>query len=165
VNEELHSFSHNDTDEIIEKYQESIEEQFEEFSVSHMNNLSISELEEIYSQSNFDYKLLSLFKSSIFEFWEGTEDPDISNLYKIAEDKIAFEYSFNLRRCTIEFTLNTIDYMANKRDIDNQFYNAETGETHTIVYDYPRTYFVASGVLSLINSDVEQVSIDEVYIR
>ena len=165
VNEELHSFSHNDTDEIMEKYGGSIEEQFEEFSVSHMNNLSITELEDIYSQSGFETKLLSLFKSSTFEFWEGTEDPHISNLYKIEEEKLAFEYTFNLRRCTITFTLNTSDYMANEKDIDNQFYNAEIGKTHTIVFGYHRTYFIASGVLNLVDSEVEQFSIDEVYMR
>lgn len=165
VNEELHSFSHNDTDEIIEKYGEGIEEQFEEIAVGHMNNLSIAEIEDIYSLSGFDCKLLSLFKSSAFEFWEGTEDPDISNLYKIEERKLAFEYSFNLRRCTIEFALNTSDYMANQKDIDGQFYNAEIGKIHTRVFGYPRTYFVASGVLNLVDSDVEQVSIDEVYMR
>lgn len=163
VNEELHSFSHNDTDEIIEKYGGSIEKQLEEFAVTHMNNLSLAELEDIYLFSGVDCEFLSLFKSFIFYFWEGTEDPYLYNIYKIEEDILAFEYSFNLRRCTIEFTLNTADYLANQRDIDAQFYNAEIGQTYTIIYAYPRTYFVSSGVLNLVDSDVEQVSIDEVY--
>jgi len=165
VNEELHSFSHNDADEIVEKYGEGIEEHFEYISVGYMNNLSIDEIENIYSLSGLNCKALSFFKSSNFEFWEGTEDPDISNLYKIVDHKLAFEYSFNLRRCTIGFTLNTSDYMANKKDIDGQFYNAEVGKINTKVFHYPRTYFVASGVLNLIDGDVEQVSIDEVYMR
>lgn len=165
VNEKLHSFSHHDSEEIVEKYGESIESQFEEISVNHMNNLTLINLADIYSASGIDNQLLSLFKSFSFEFWEGTEDPDIYNLYKISEDKLAFEYSFNLRRCIIEYNLNTIDYMANKNNIDAQFYNAEVGEVHTTVFAYHRTYFVCSGVLNLADDYVEQVSFDEVYIR
>lgn len=165
VNEALHEFSHHDTSEIIERYGESIEEQFEYSSVSYINNLPLSDLAGIYSSSGLDCQLLSLFKSFTFEFLEGTEDPDLYNLYKISEDKLAFEYSFNLRGCAIEYTLNTSDYMTNKKSIDAQFFNAETEGFHTKVFSYPRTYFVSSGVLNLVDGDIEQVSFDEVYIR
>lgn len=165
VNETLHEFHHDDTDEIIERYRESIEDEFEYSSVRYINNLSLPELADIYSSSDIDCQLLSLFKSFTFDFIEGTEDSAFYNIYKISENKLAFEYSFNLRICIIEYILNTSDYITNKNSIDAQFYNPETDGIYTKVFSYPRTYFVSSGVLNLLDGDIEQLSFDEVFIR
>ncbi|MGR6838049.1 PIN domain-containing protein [Aliivibrio wodanis] len=167
VNEALHGFVHEDSDELEERYGEIIEEEFESFATSFMNNLEINTIKEIFSDSNWRTDYLDIMKSSRFEVWEGMEDPSVFRCFKIDDDKIAFEYSFNLRRCTLEFSLNTSDYIVNKSGINEVFIGSavEIDDDITFVYRYPRTYFTGSGVLNLTDESVEQIRIDDVLLR
>ncbi|EHH0795937.1 PIN domain-containing protein [Vibrio vulnificus] len=165
VNEELHGFVHEDSSDLEERYGEVIEEEFESFAISFMNNLEISEIRDIFSGSGWRTDYLDLMKSSRFDVWEGMEDASIYRCFKIEDNKVAFEYSFNLRRCTLEFTLNTSEYVINKSGVNDVFINAEVNEDITNVFRYPRTYFTGSGVLNLSTGEVEQIDIDEVWLR
>ncbi|WP_462175554.1 hypothetical protein [Pseudoalteromonas gelatinilytica] len=130
-----------------------------------MNNLEISEIKDIFSGSGWGTDYLDLMKSSRFDVWEGVEDTSIYRCFKIDYDKVAFEYSFNLRRCTLEFTLNTSEYVINKPGVNDVFIDVEVNEDITNVFRYPRTYFTGSAVLNLSTGEVEQIDIDEVSLR
>ncbi|TCV27409.1 PIN domain-containing protein [Vibrio crassostreae] len=165
INKDLHGFVHEDISELEERYGEVIEEEFESFAISFMNNLEVSEIRDIFSYSDWRTDYLDLMKSSQFDVWEGMEDASIYRCFKIEDNKVAFEYSFNLRRCTLEFTLNTSEYVINKSGLNDVFINAEVNEDITNVFRYPRTYFTGSGVLNLSTEEVEQIDIDEVWLR
>lgn len=165
INEELHGFVHEDSSSIIEQFGEILEELFENFATGYMNNLKTAEIKQIFSDSNWKTDYLELMKSSSFDVWEGMEDSSISDCYKIDSDKIAFQYSFNLRRCTIEFTLNTNDYLLNKSGIDEQFFNIEMYDDITNVSRYPRTYFIGNGIINLKDNSIDQIDIDGVWVR
>ncbi|WP_426360129.1 PIN domain-containing protein [Pseudocolwellia sp. HL-MZ19] len=165
INEELHGFIHEDDKEIEEKFGEVIEDEFEDFAIGYMNNHTINQLKSIFLESDWSVEYLELMKSARFEVWEGMEDPSISRCFKIEDNKIAFEYSFNLRRCTLEFLLNTSDYLINKSGVDEVFMNAETNDENTNVYRFPRSYFTGSGVLNLTTESVEQMEIDTIWLR
>lgn len=165
IDEELHGFVHEDSSSIIEQFGEILEEHFESFALGYMNNLSIREIREIFYNSDWETDYLELMKSSSFDVWEGMEDLSISDCYKIDNDRIAFQYSFNLRRCTFEFTLNTSDYIVNKLGIDGKFVNSEIDEDTTNVFRYPRTYFTGNGIISLKDHNIDQMNIDEVWMK
>lgn len=165
INEELHGFVHENSSEIEERYGQTIEHEFEDFAISYMNNLNINQIEDVFCYSDWEIDYLDVMKSSTFDVWEGMEDSSISRCFKISDEKLSFEYSFNLRRCTIKFTLNTSDYMLNKSGINDIFMNAEINNNITTVYRYPRTYFTGSAILNLNNGEVEQLAIDDVFLR
>ncbi|MBQ4848341.1 PIN domain-containing protein [Pseudoalteromonas sp. MMG005] len=165
INEELHGFIHEDSSELEERFGEVIEDEFEDFATGYMNNHTINQLKSIFLESDWSVEYLDLMKSARFEVWEGMEDPSISRCFKIEDNKIAFEYSFNLRRCTLEFMLNTDDFFVNKAGINAVFMNAETNDENTNVYRFPRSYFTGSGVFNLTTGSVEQMEIDSIWFR
>lgn len=67
VNEKLHGFVHEDSSDLEERYGELIEEEFESFAISYMNNLEISEIKDIFSGSGWGTDYLDLMKSSRFD--------------------------------------------------------------------------------------------------
>lgn len=165
INEELHGFIHEDDSEIEERFGDVIEDEFEDFAIGYMDNHTINQLKNVFLESDWSVKYFDLMKSARFEVWEGMEDPSISRCFKIEDDKIAFEYSFNLRRCTLEFVLNTSDYLVNKTGVDEVFINAETNDENTNIYRFPRSYFTGSGVFNLTTESVEQMELDTVWLR
>lgn len=108
VNEELYEFIREDILTLQEQFNEILETQFEDFAISYLNSLNINEIKKVFSDSGFKTDYLHLMKSSNFEVWEGMEDSSISKCYKLDIDRVAFEYSFNLRICILNFSMNDV---------------------------------------------------------
>lgn len=165
VNEALHSFIHDDTDSVFEKFGETIEKEFELFAISYMNNMMTSEILEILDDSSYSFSRPRIFRNHNFDFFEGTEDPKIYNCYFISANEIAIDYSFNLRRCTLALSLGSIDYVINKKEIDDKFYNVSKNGPKTECHAYFRAYYTGSAVINIENEKISQLQIDSIWIR
>lgn len=165
IDQELHSVTHEDIDEIHERYMENIEDEFEIFTCFHMENLSLDEIAYLYESSGFNGEIIRMCKDVHFDVIEGTEDPSIFSGYKLPNEKYAFEYSYNFRICSFEFLIDTGIYHRNKDTISREFMNFEIGETITKFYSYPRIYFYGNGIINLVNSDIEKINIDDSVIK
>ncbi|WP_140920913.1 PIN domain-containing protein [Limnobaculum xujianqingii] len=165
VDQELHSFSHEDIEKIKEKFLENIESEFESYTPVYMEDLSLDDCASLYESSGFNGTIIKLCKEFEFDVIEGTEDSSIYSGYKLPDNKYAFEYSYNFRICSLEFYIDTSIYHQNRDAIISEFMNIEIGPKITRFYSFPRIYFYGSGVIDLANNNIERISIDELIIR
>ncbi|MFT2790916.1 PIN domain-containing protein [Serratia sp. T13T92] len=165
VDQELHSFSHRNIEEIEERYIEAIESEFESFTPIYMENLSLDDCASLYDSSGFNGAIIRKCKHFDFDVIEGTEDPSMYSGYKLPDNKYAFEYSYNFRICSFEFYIDTGIYHQNKDVIISEFMNIEIGQTITRFYSYPRIYFYGSGIIDLVSNNIEKVNIDNLDVR
>lgn len=165
VDQELHSFSHENIKEIQERYIENIEREFEDFTPIYMGDLNLDECASLYESSGFNGAIIRMCKDFDFDVIEGTEDPSMYSGYKLPNNKYAFEYSYNFRICSFEFYIDTGIYHQNKEIITNEFMNIEIGKRITRFYSYPRIYFYGSGIIDLASNKVEKTSIDNLDVR
>ncbi|CAB1213103.1 PIN domain-containing protein [Klebsiella michiganensis] len=165
VDQELHSFSHGNIYEIEDRYIKSIEDEFEDFTPSYMENLSLDECASIYESSGFNGSIIRMCKAFDFDVIEGTEDPSMYSGYKLPNGKFAFEYSYNFRICSFEFYIDTVIYLQNKDVIISEFVNIEVGKKITRFYSYPRIYFHGSGIINFASNDIEKINIDGLYVK
>lgn len=165
VDQELHSFSHGNIEEIEERYIEAIEDEFEDFTPIHMSNLSLDECASLYESSGFNGAIIRMCKDFNFDVIEGTEDSSMYSGYKLPDNKYAFEYSYNFRICSLEFIIDTGIYHQNKEIITKEFMNIEIGQTTTIFYSYPRIYFYGSGIIDLSSNHIEKINIENLDVK
>lgn len=160
VDQELHSFSHKNIEEIEERYIETIENEFEVFTPIYMSNLSLDDYASLYESSGFNGAIIRMCKNFNFDFIDGTEDPSMYSGYKLPGNKYAFEYSYNFRLCSLEFFIDTGIYHQNKEIMTKEFMNIEIGQTTTRFYSYPRIYFYGSGIIDLASNCIEKINIE-----
>ncbi|WP_275404471.1 PIN domain-containing protein [Pantoea stewartii] len=165
VDQELHSFSHGNKEEIEDRYMETIEDEFDDFTSIHMRNLSLDEYACLYESSGFNGAIIRMCKDFSFDVIEGTEDPSMQSGYKLPDNKYAFEYSYNFRICSLEFLIDTGIYHQNKEHITMEFMNVEIGQTTTRFYSYPRIYFYGSGIIDLANNYIEKINIEDLAMK
>ncbi|MEB6381611.1 PIN domain-containing protein [Leclercia adecarboxylata] len=160
VDQELHSFKHGNIEEIEERYIEAIEDEFDDFTPIHMNNLSLDECASLYESSGFNGSIIRMCKDFNFDVIEGTEDPLMYSGYKLPGNKYAFEYSYNFRMCSFEFCIDTGIYHQNKEIITKEYMNIEIGQATTKFYSYPRVYFYGSGIIDLARNHIETINLE-----
>ncbi|UMO86310.1 PIN domain-containing protein [Pectobacterium sp. PL64] len=165
VDQDLHSFSHGNIEEIEERYIDAIEDEFEIFTDIYMENLSLDDCASLYESYGFNGAIIRMCKDFDFDVIEGTEDPSMYSGYKLPDNKYAFEYSYNFRICSFEFYIDTGIYHQNKDVIISEFMNVEIGQKVTRFYSYPRVYFYGSGIIDLVNSNIEKINIDSLGLR
>lgn len=161
VDQELHSSLHGYIEEIEERFIETIEDEFEDFTPTHMSNLTLDEYAFLYESSGFNGAIIRMCKGFNFYVIEGTEDPSMHSGFKLPGNKYAFEYSYNFRICSLEFFIDTVVYHQNKENITKEFMNVEVGQTITKFYSYPRIYFYGSGIIDLTNGHIEKINIED----
>jgi len=165
VDQELHSFSHGNIYEIEDRYIQAIEDEFENFTYSFMEDLSLEECASLYESSGFNGSIIRMCKDFDFDVIEGTEDPSVYSGYKLPNNKFAFEYSYNFRICSFEFYIDTGTYHQNKDIIISEFVNIEIGKKITRFYSYPRIYFYGSGIIDLVSDNIEKINIDGLCVK
>lgn len=161
VDQELHSTLHEYIEEIENKFIETIEDEFESFTPTHMSNLTLDDYASLYESSGFNGAIIRMCKAFNFVVIEGTEDPSMHSGYKLPGNKYAFEYSYNFRICSLEFSIDTAIYHQNQKNITREFMNVEVGQTITRFYSYPRIYFYGSGIIDLTNDHIEKINIED----
>ncbi|MBM9616309.1 DUF4935 domain-containing protein [Desulfobulbus rhabdoformis] len=165
VKESLHSFQHDDIQEVEERFGEIFEEFLETHSRNYMNDLSLKEFSEIFEEAGYSTEILKLVKEYYFEIFEGLEDPEVISCNRIEEGRLYIEYLYNLRICTIQLRFSLADYYENQGQLEKEFFNPEFLDDEVILFAFPRCYYSSNFIFDIDNEAVEEFSIDSVFMK
>lgn len=154
IDEGLHSFDHSNPD--FEHYLEVLGEEYLE---------------------TFDYrgKMFS-FKSGAYtikfshilnvhiDMFEGMEDPEVLGAKKLNEDSVYVNFKYNLRRVTLTLEILKEEYFKYKDEILNNFYDIEFQEETVLISTVIRPYFDVSFIYDTLKEEVNDYSVDYLYI-
>jgi hypothetical protein len=154
IDEGLHSFDHTNPD--FEHYLEILGEEY---------------------LGTFDYRgEMFNFKSGVFtikfsqilnvhvDMFEGMEDPEVLGAKKLNEESVYVNFKYNLRRVTLTLEILKEEYFKYKDEILNNFYNVEFQEETVLISTVIRPYFDVSFIYNPLQEEVNDYSVDYLYI-
>ncbi len=168
----LYSFVNNNIDkekhdltqsELLDGHLNEIDPELEAEAIDFINNISENKFKEILEKNDLRTfpHINSLINHSI-ELDEGVEDPEILYYEKISKNNVYVSFRYNLRICTLRFTIPSSEYNANRQQIEKLYYEIESDENLTSFCSYVRTYLDVSFEYNLESMEIDGYNIETI---
>jgi PIN domain len=99
------------------------------------------------------------------EIIEGLEDPDIMHISKISKNEVRVGYSYNLRRVALDVHVSESNYLLNKEEFDEIFFEISIENEVAIMSVVARPYFFSSFIYHISDQSLNEFYVDEVSIK
>jgi hypothetical protein len=96
---------------------------------------------------------------------EGLEDPEIMHISKTSETEVRVGFSYNLRRVSLEIEVSESNYLLNKEEFDEIFFEISSENDVTLMSVVARPYFYSSFIYNINDQDLNDFYVDEISIK
>ena len=154
IDTDLHSFEHLNAD-----FETFLEEEGEDYLKTYDFR------GKIVSTRSFQY---TINFSQIFDvevdMFEGLEDPELLGIKKLDENSLYINYRYNLRRVILTLEVLKEEYIKNKSEIDQYFYDKEFYDEFAKITTVIRPYFDVSFIYNPKTETSSHYSVDWLYL-
>ena len=153
-------------EQLYEDYLNSKDRQIEFESSLFIERLSSEEFKEILSQNEGkSLPYLNTINMQRLIIDEGVEDPEVLSFKQISKDLIYIKYKYNLRKCTLFYTIPLPDYQVIQHQIDGGLDVVASGKEGVTLRAFVRTYLDVSFNYNLSDDGIEGFSIEDIQFR
>lgn len=153
-------------EQLYEEYLNSKDREIEFESSLFIERLSSEEFKEVLSHNErLSLPYLNTINMQRLIIDEGVEDPEVISFKQISKELIYVKYKYNLRKCTLYYTIPLPDYQAIQHQIDRGLDVVASGKEGVTLRAFLRTYLDVSFNYNLSDDGIEGFSIEDIQFR
>jgi hypothetical protein len=145
--------------EFANKFIYPIESEVEAQITDVINEMKPAELEGKANNWHRNSPIRGFIFTQSFEIFEGVEDLEVIGYKRINDETYYVNLSFNLRRCSLTYSIDSNEYVLNKIYIDRNYDDVEYSPEETLVKLYFRPNFEIS-IKLIVPNVIQDLAID-----
>jgi|GEM_PF-5810747 len=137
------------TNESISDQLDDISREIEKDVIFEADIMQTSEFKRMWQASESFLRYTNTLLNHNFEIDEGIEDGVVTSYKRLSKNTLYVDYSFNLRRCTLELTITAEEYIQHKKAIEIFYVSSSLEGDKAFLYHYCRPDLTVSFIYDI----------------